>query len=164
MTDSGPPIPPDAPPAGTALKARLPIAADVARGVSRLLFAEGFSPLVEFTLPNGRRLDVAGLGADGTMVGVEIKISVQDLKADDKWPDYLPFCDVFYFAVPPLFPQALLPAETGLIVADTYGGAILRPGPRTTSRLAPARRRALMLRFARVGAARLMRLTDPYAP
>src|SRR2546423_13803453 len=81
-------------------------AADVARGVSRLLLAEGLSPLIEFSLPNGRRMDVAAVGSDGTIMGVEIKVSIADLSADDKWPDYLPYCDLFYFAVPPEFPQA----------------------------------------------------------
>ena len=37
-------------------------AADVARGVSRLLLEDGYSPILEFTLPNGRRLDVAAIG------------------------------------------------------------------------------------------------------
>ena len=54
-------------------------AQDVARGVSRLLLQEGFSPILEFTLANGRRLDVAALGDDGTVVGVEIKVAVADL-------------------------------------------------------------------------------------
>jgi hypothetical protein len=138
-----------------------PVAADVARGVGRLFLAEGFSPLLEFTLANGRRLDAAALSADGTCVGVEIKVSVADLKADDKWPDYLGFCDLFYFAVPPDFPQDLLPAETGLIVADRYGGAILRSSPRKP--LSAARRRAVTLRFARCAAARLTRCADPHS-
>src|SRR5260221_155636 len=101
-------------------------AMDVARGVSRLLFAEGLSSIVEFSLPNNRRLHVAALGPDGTIAGIEIKISVADLKADDKWPDYLAFCDLFYFAVPPEFPQNTLPSTTGLIVADRFGGTIIR--------------------------------------
>src|SRR5206468_1316831 len=76
-------------------------AMDVARGVSRLLLAEGLSPIVEFSLPNNRRVDVAALGPDGTIAGIEIKVSLADLRADDKWPDYLSFCDLFFFAVPP---------------------------------------------------------------
>ena len=125
----------------------------VARGVSRLLIQEGFSPLLEFTLANGRRLDVAALGGDGTMLGVEIKVAVSDLKGDQKWPEYLEFCELFYFAIPPDFPDELVPPETGLIVADRYGGAIVRPSPRTV--LHPSRRKAVTLSFARVAAERL---------
>src|ERR1700678_3191155 len=78
---------------GSCLDWRMTNAADVARGVSRLLMQEGFSPILEFSLANGRRLDVAALGPDGTVVGVEIKVAIGDLKADGKWPDYLAFCD-----------------------------------------------------------------------
>jgi len=135
-------------------------AMDVARGVSRVLLAEGLSPIVEFSLPNCRRLDVAALGADGTIAGIEIKISVADLRGDDKWPDYLSFCDLFYFAVPPQFPLNTLPSTTGLIVADRFGGQIIRESQRKM--LHASRRRALTLRFAMIAAERLMRACDPY--
>jgi len=125
-------------------------AADVARGVSRLLVQEGFSPILEFTLANGRRLDVCALGPDGTVAGVEIKVALQDLKGDGKWPEYLEFCELFYFAIPPNFPDEDVPAETGLIVADRYGGAIVRPSPFAT--LHASRRKAVTLRFAKVAA------------
>ncbi|HEV2563425.1 MAG TPA: MmcB family DNA repair protein [Rhizomicrobium sp.] len=128
-------------------------AADVARGVSRLLIQEGFSPILEFTLANGRRLDVAALGADGTVLGVEIKVAVQDLKGDIKWPEYLEFCELFYFAIPPDFPDELVPPNTGLIVADRYGGAIVRPSP--VAALHPSRRKSVTLSFAKVAAERL---------
>jgi len=128
-------------------------AADVARGASRLLIQEGFSPILEFTLANGRRLDVAALGPDGTMLGVEIKVSVADLKGDGKWPEYLEFCELFYFAIPPDFPDEHVPQGTGLIVADRYGGAIVRPSPRTV--LHASRRKAVTLSFAKVAAERL---------
>src|SRR5258708_22064616 len=101
-------------------------AMDVARGVSRLLLAEGLSPIVEFSLPNNRRLDVAALGPDGTIAGIEIKISLADLRADDKWPDYLAFCDLFFFAVPPEFPLHTLPSTTPLIVARRFACPIIR--------------------------------------
>jgi len=128
-------------------------AQDVARGVSRLLLQEGFSPILEFTLANGRRLDVAALGANGTVLGVEIKVAVGDLKQDVKWPDYLEFCELFYFAIPPDFPDELVPPDTGLIVADRYGGAIVRPSPVAT--LHASRRKAVTLSFAKVAAERL---------
>ena len=128
-------------------------AQDVARGTSRLLLQQGFSPILEFTLANGRRLDIVALGSDGTVMGVEIKVAVADLKGDTKWPDYLEFCELFYFAIPPDFPDELVPADTGLIVADRYGGAIVRPSPIAT--IHASRRKAETLRFAKVAAERL---------
>ena len=133
-------------------------AIDVARGVSRLLIQEGFSPILEFTLANGRRLDVAAIGADGTMAGVEIKVAVADLKGDIKWPEYLEFCELFYFAIPPDFPDEFVPPGTGLIVADRYGGAIVRPSPRAI--LHPSRRKAVTLSFARAAAERLSSILE----
>ena len=133
-------------------------AMEVARGVSRLLIQEGYSPILEFTLANGRRLDVAALGADGTMVGVEIKVALGDLKGDAKWPEYLEFCELFYFAIPPDFPDEFVPTGTGLIVADRYGGAIVRPSQRAV--LHPSRRKAVTLSFARVAAERLSSILE----
>jgi hypothetical protein len=135
-------------------------APDVARGVARLLIAEGYSTITELTLANGRRLDVAALGPGGTIIGVEIKVSLADLKADAKWPDYTGYCDLFYFAVPPLFPQAFIPNAAGLIVADSYGGAILREAQ--AAPLHASRRRAVTLRFAQCAADRLAQLRDPH--
>lgn len=114
---------------------------------------EGFSPILEFTLANGRRLDVAALGPDGTVVGVEIKVALGDLKGDLKWPEYLEFCELFYFAIPPDFPDEFVPSGTGLIVADRYGGAIVRPSP--VAQIHASRRKAVTLRFAKVAAERL---------
>ena len=144
-------------PSSLAIAPRL--AAEVARGVNRLLLAQGFSPILEFPLPNGRRLDVAAIGTDGTIVGVEIKVSTADLAADDKWPDYLPYCDLFHFAVPPDFPNHLCPGAHGLIVADRFGGAIVPAARRNV--LHASRRRAITLRFALTAAERLMRAHDP---
>lgn len=137
-------------------------AADVARGVSRLLIQEGFSPILEFTLANGRRLDVAAIGNDGTVAGVEIKVAIPDLKGDGKWPEYLEFCELFYFAIPPEFPDELVPPDTGLIVADRYGGAIVRPSP--VAQLHASRRKAVTLRFAKVAAERLAAMLDGPIP
>lgn len=123
-----------------------------------MLMQEGFSPILEFTLANGRRLDVAALGPDGTMLGVEIKVAVQDLKSDQKWPDYLDFCELFYFAIPPDFPEELVPEKTGLIIADRFGGAIIRPSPRAA--LHASRRKAVTLSFAKVAAERLASAID----
>ncbi|HEY6577828.1 MAG TPA: MmcB family DNA repair protein [Rhizomicrobium sp.] len=128
-------------------------AVEVARGVSRLLMQEGFSPILEFSLANGRRLDVAALGGDGTIAGVEIKVALSDLKGDAKWPEYLDFCELFYFAIPPDFPDEFVPPDTGLIVADRYGGAIVRAAQ--PALLHASRRKAVTLRFAKVAAERL---------
>jgi hypothetical protein len=133
-------------------------AADVARGAGRTLIQEGYSPILEFTLANGRRLDVAALGADGCMLGVEIKVALADLKCDTKWPEYLEFCEQFYFAIPPEFPDEFVPPGTGLIVADRYGGAIVRPSP--VWQLHPSRRKAVTLKFARCAAERLAAVMD----
>src|SRR6185437_4544954 len=136
-------------------------AVDVARGVSRLLIEEGYSPILEFTLPNGRRLDVAAIGPGGEMLGVEIKVALADLKADAKWPEYLDYCDLFYFAIPPDFPPEHVPAETGLIVADRYGGAIVKHAE--SQLLHPSRRKAVTVSFAKVAAERLSAILDTVA-
>jgi hypothetical protein len=133
-------------------------AGDVARGVSRLLLMQGFSPILEFTLANGRRLDVAALGADGTLLGVEIKVALADLRGDTKWPEYLDYCEHFYFAIPPDFPDEHVPPGTGLIVADKYGGAIVRPA--IPAPVHASRRKAVTLRFAKVAADRLAALLE----
>ncbi|MDH3700766.1 MAG: MmcB family DNA repair protein [Alphaproteobacteria bacterium] len=131
----------------------------LARGVARLFADLGQTALFEFSLRNRRRADVTALAADGLFTIAEIKTSVADFRADQKWPDYLPFCDFFYFAVPTDFPTALIPDECGLIVADAYGGAIVREAPEV--RMNATRRRALALRYGRTAARRLMQHTDP---
>lgn len=129
-------------------------AADIARGVMRLLADHDCTSLTEFTLKSGRRADVMALDAKGNFTIVEVKSGVADYRADRKWQDYLEFCDAFYFAVPKGFPLEILPADTGLILADAWAGHILRPADH--GRLAPARRKALTLRFARVAGQRVM--------
>ena len=136
-------------------------AIEVARGVSRLLLEQGYSPVLEFTLPNGRRLDVAAVGPGGEMLGVEIKVALADLRGDNKWPEYLDYCDLFYFAVPPDFPHEHVPHQTGLIVADRYGGAIIKPAEAQT--LHASRRKAVTIGFARVAAERLSRTLETIA-
>lgn len=142
-------------------------AAAVARGVSRLLRDHGLAPLVEFKLGNGRRVDVAALGRDGSMVAVEIKVSVTDLASDGKWQEYLGYCDRFYFAVPPGFPLAMLdrsaflPQQTGIMVADGYGGYVARES--AAFGMVAVRRKAETLRFARKAAARLHHMAENQA-
>jgi hypothetical protein len=131
----------------------------VARGVRRLLRSLGYSTLPEVSLASGRRADLVAVGADGSIHIVEIKSCVADFRADQKWPDYRAHCDKLYFAIPQDMPQELLPPDAGLIVADAYGAMVLREAP--DHRLAPATRRAMLLRFAQVGADRLHDLADP---
>ena len=135
------------------------LAALLARGVCRALDQLGFASLVEFPLANGRRADILALSKDGQFIIVEIKSSVADFRADRKWNDYRDFADRLYFAVAEGFPAALIPEKCGLIVADGFGAAVIRDG--IGSALAPARRKALTLRFAMLAAARLRRETDP---
>jgi hypothetical protein len=124
----------------------------VTRGAARLMTALGYAPLLEVGLPNGRRADVMALGPRGQIAICEVKSGPEDYRTDRKWGEYLPFCDAFYFAVSPEFPQAILPDGPGLIVADGFGGAVIRASP--DSLLAPARRKALTLSFARLAALR----------
>jgi hypothetical protein len=138
--------------------ARPSIADTLARGTGRLLTDMGYRSLAEFSLSSGRRPDLIGLDRRGAVVIVEIKASVPDFRADDKWRHYLAWCDRFYFAVAEGFPLDLLPSDEGQIIADGYGGAILRPA--SVRPLAPARRRALTLAFARAAAGRLAQITD----
>jgi hypothetical protein len=138
-----------------------PTALAVCTGTRRLLAGHGFTSLTEFTLASGRRADIVALGPDGAVWIVEIKSSLADFRADGKWPDYRDFCDRFFFAVPSDFPHELLPEDAGIVLADSFGAAILRGAP--AHRLAGARRKAVMLRFAHLAAARLHTLADPHA-
>jgi hypothetical protein len=124
----------------------------VTRGTARLLAAMGHAPLLEVTLPNGRRADIMALGPRGQISIVEVKSSLEDFRVDRKWGEYLEYCDSFSFAVAPEFPRHVLPPEPGLIVADAFDGAILREAP--LGALSGARRRALVLAFARLAAMR----------
>jgi len=124
----------------------------VTRGAYRLLSEMSYAPLAEVGLPNGRRADLMALGPRGEIVIVEVKSSAEDYLTDRKWGEYAPYCDAFFFAVAPEFPMTLLPEEPGLIVADGFGGAVVRDAPRTL--LVAARRKALTLAFARLAAFR----------
>jgi hypothetical protein len=109
---------------------RQPLAAfDICRGVARLLKAHGLATVSEVTLANGRRADVAGFSEGGEIWIVEIKSCLEDFRSDQKWPEYREFCDRLFFAVGPNFPREVLPEDTGLIIADRYGGEIVRAAP-----------------------------------
>jgi hypothetical protein len=136
------------------------IAADVVRGVSRLLLRHDWLAIPEVPLGNGRRADLLALCPKGMITIIEIKVSRADLLGDGKWPDYLDYCDRYFWAVPTgfdlsLFERAdLKPDRAGLIVADRYDAVMIREAE--TFPLAAARRKAETLRFARRAARRLM--------
>lgn len=137
-------------------------ALEVARGTRRLLRAFGISTVAEVGLSDGRRADLVGVGQDGTITIVEIKSSLADFRADRKWACYRAHCDRLFFAIPVTMPVAVMPDETGLIVADAYGAEILRHPEE--HRLPPATRKAVLIRFAQAAADRLHRLSDPEGP
>ena len=130
----------------------------VTRGAARLLAAMGFAALAEVGLPNGRRADLMALGPRGEITIVEVKSGLEDYRTDRKWGEYAPFCDLFYFAIAPDFPRHVLAAGPGLIVADAFGGAVVVEASLTA--LAPARRKALTLAFARLAAMRTPLFSD----
>jgi hypothetical protein len=140
-------------------------AADVARGVSRLLLRHDHVALCEVPLANGRRADLMAVCPRGRIVIVEIKVSRADLLGDGKWRDYLDYCDRFFWAVPhgfdctPFDTPLFDPDVAGLIVADRYDAAIAREA---AARTVPApRRKSATLDFGRRAARRLLGHLDP---
>jgi len=131
----------------------------VARGTARWLRSLGFSCVSELPLPSGRRADLVALNARGEIWIVEIKSSVEDLRADQKWQDYRAHCDRLFFAFTRDLPCEIFPDETGLIVADAYGAHLHCEAPE--HRLPAPTRKVMMLRFAMAAAQRLNRLADP---
>lgn len=143
-------------------------AAAVARGVARLFRRNQIWVAPEIALPNGRRADLMGIDARGSIVIVEIKVARADLLGDAKWPEYLDHCDRFYWALPPALDATLVqapafqPDVTGLIIADAYDAEIIRPA--ATRPLAPARRKSETARLAALALRRLNLLCDPATP
>ncbi len=138
--------------------------AHVTRGTLRLLHDLDRPALTEVILASGRRADIMCLGPHGDIWIIETKSGVEDFRSDRKWPEYRDYCDRFFFAVDGAFPQALVPASSGLILADAYGAELVRDAP--DLKLAPSRRRSLLLLFARLAARRVMLADagDPFMP
>ncbi|MER5173374.1 MmcB family DNA repair protein [Thioclava sp. CPCC 100088] len=134
----------------------------LARGMARALTDLGLASVLEMPLRPRLRADVMALSRKGEIWIIECKSSRADFMSDHKWQGYLDWCDRYYWAVDSDFPQELLPEETGLFIADGYGAEMLREAPE--ARLAPARRKALTLDFARIAAARLQGYRDPAVP
>jgi hypothetical protein len=134
-------------------------ALSIARGTARLLRSLGFTCVSELPLPSGRRADLVALNERGEIWIVEIKSSVEDLRADQKWPDYRAHCDRLFFAFTQDVPCEIFPADTGLIVADAYGAHLLCEAPQ--HKLPAATRKIMTVRFAIAAAQRINRLIDP---
>ena len=134
----------------------------IARGTARYLHALGYCVVSELPLPSGRRADLVALGGDGEIIIIEIKSSVADFRADQKWMDYRRHCDRLFFATHAGVPCDIFPAEAGLIVADAFGASIVSEAPE--QRIAAATRRSVTLRFAHAAALRLQAVADPQGP
>jgi hypothetical protein len=134
----------------------------IARGTARLLHAHGFCVVSELPLPSGRRADLVALDAGAEIWIVEIKSSVADFRADQKWQDYRAHCDRLFFATGMEVPCEIFPPDTGLIVADAFGAQVMCEAPE--HRLPAATRKSMMLSFARAAALRLQSLVDPNGP
>lgn len=133
----------------------------VRRATARLCLQLGWSPVHEVPLPNNRRADILALRGDGGFACIEVKSGPRDFLTDGKWPEYRDFSDALFFAVDQDFPIDLLPGDAGLIVACGREAVVVRDAP--DHKLAPARRRALLHRFALLAATRLASLEDPAA-
>jgi hypothetical protein len=131
----------------------------IARGTARLLHSLGFACVSELPLPSGRRADLVAINDRGEIWIVEIKSSIEDLRADQKWPEYRAHCDKLFFAFTQDLPCEIFPDETGLIVADAYGAHLQCPAPE--HRLPAATRKSMTIRFAMAAARRINRLVDP---
>lgn len=131
----------------------------LARGVCRHLRSHDFVTVEELVPDRGLRVDVMAIGPKGEVWIIECKSSRADFMCDQKWEGYLDWCDRYFWAVDEAFPTELLPMETGLMIADSYDAEILRMGPE--NKLAPARRKVMVQKFARTAALRLQFLRDP---
>ena len=134
----------------------------VARGTMRLLLSHGFTCVSELPLPSGRRADLVGIGRSGEIWIVEIKSSIADFRADQKWMDYRMHCDRLFFATTVEVPCEIFPPDTGLIVADAFGAQIVCEAPE--HRLHASTRKSMTLGVARAAALRLQSLIDPTGP
>jgi hypothetical protein len=134
----------------------------ISRGTQRLLRSLGFCCVSELPLASGRRADLVALGGNGEIWIVEIKSSVADFRADNKWMDYRLHCDRLFFATTVEVPCEIFPPDTGLIVADAFGAEIHCEAPE--HRLHASTRKSMLLSFAHAAALRLQSLIDPTGP
>ena len=107
-------------------------------------------------------LPLVALADDGEIWIIEIKSSVADFRADQKWQDYRMHCDRLLFATAAEVPHHIFPQDAGLIVADEFGADLVREPPE--HRMHAATRKTMLLLFARAAARRLQVLADPHGP
>ncbi|WP_342743548.1 MmcB family DNA repair protein [Planktotalea arctica] len=131
----------------------------LARGVCRYMASQGFVCIEEFVPARGLRVDVLALGPKGELWVIECKSGKADFQSDKKWEGYLEWCDRYFWAVDADFPTDLLPEGTGLIVGDAYDAEVVRMAPEV--KLAAARRKVIIQKFAMNAARRLQALRDP---
>jgi len=105
------------------------------------------------------RADLVALNSAGDIWIIEIKSSVADFRADQKWQDYRMHCDRLFFATAMDVPCEIFPPDTGLIVADAFGAHVVCEAPE--HRLPAPTRKAILLAFARAASLRLQALADP---
>ncbi|MEL7428511.1 MAG: MmcB family DNA repair protein [Pseudomonadota bacterium] len=134
------------------------MAMEVRRGILSGMQESDLVFIPEFALPGGRRADLIGIDAKGMITIVEIKSSIADFKADNKWHEYRDYSDRFYFATHQEVPRGIFPESEGLIIADAFGCAIIRESE--TDRLAAATRKSLTIKIARAAALRLQTISD----
>ena len=133
----------------------------IQRGVGRFLRAHRMVMVTELALASGRRADIVAVDGGGEIWIVEVKSSIEDFRADLKWPDYRQHCDRLFFATHAGVSVDIFPKESGLILADSYGAELTRLAPE--HRLNGTTRKAVLLRFAHAAASRLHQLYDPGA-
>jgi hypothetical protein len=126
------------------------------------LHLHGFCVVSELPLASGRRADLVALSTSGDIWIVEIKSSIADFRADQKWIDYRPHCDRLFFATTAEVPCEIFPKDTGLIVADAFGASIVCEAPE--HRIHASTRKSMLLSIARAAALRLQSLADPNGP
>ena len=131
----------------------------MARGTCRMLRSHNFVTLTEFVPARGLRVDVIAVGPKSEIWVIECKSGREDFASDNKWQGYLEWADRYFWAVGPEFPIDILPPDSGLIIADDYDAEIIRMPEQ--AKLAAARRKKLLLKFARNSADRLSAYTDP---
>lgn len=122
----------------------------ITQGAMRALFDLGYAAILEFTLKIGRRADICGINEKGEIIIMEVKSSLEDFKSDNKWHEYMDYCDLFYFAISNDFPNELIPQDIGYFICDNFGGQIIRPSIKKP--LSAPRRKAITLQFARQAA------------
>ena len=73
----------------------------------------------------GHRIDLFVICKSGIDIAYEIKVSRSDFNGDNKWQEYLGYCNEFYFATPlGIIGKDELPPEAGLIVVTSTGSSM----------------------------------------